>query len=135
MRSVDIVRDPPSHHGTFGLLTAGTFYCYSLELNDHGNVVGKSCIPTGTYPAELHESPKFGKVYRLKDVPGRTEILIHHGNYGADEGYGKSDTDGCILLGNAIGEIAGQKALLASRDALARFMHELDGEPFDLTIT
>lgn len=134
MRKVTIVRDPSTTLGTFGVLTAGKFSCYSLELNDHANAVGKSCIPAGTYQCALWDSPKFGMVYRLADVPGRSDILIHKGNFAADEGHGKSDIEGCILLGNAIGEIAGQKALLSSKDAVARFESEMEGHPFILEI-
>jgi hypothetical protein len=135
MRQVTIKRDKSEPTGTFGVLKAGLFSCYSLELADHENAVGVSCIPAGTYRAEIHESPKFGKVYRLKDVPGRADILIHRGNFAASEGHGKTDVEGCILLGNAVGEIAGQKALLSSKDSVERFMAEMEGEPFDLVIT
>lgn len=134
MRQVKIIRDAPSTLGTFGVLTAGTFSCYTAELNDHGNAVGKSCIPAGIYQCALWDSPKFGLVYRLADVPGRTNVLIHKGNFAADAGHGKSDIEGCILLGNAIGEIAGQRALLSSKDAVARFESEMEGENFELTI-
>lgn len=134
LRGVGIVRDPSTPLGTFGKLTAGVFYCYTLELADHGNKPGESCIPAGVYRCVMRDSPKFGKCYEVKDVPGRTDILLHRGNFAADEGFGKSDIDGCILLGNAIGEIGGQRALLSSKDAMARFQNEMDGEPFELTI-
>ena len=134
MRKVKIVRDPSTVHGTFGVLTAGLLSVYSLELADHGNEPNKSCIPLGVYQCKIVESPKFGKVYEITNVPNRTNVLIHKGNYGADEGHGKSDIEGCVLVGNAIGEIAGQPALLSSKDAFTRFMYEMDSEPFELTI-
>lgn len=53
----------------------------------------KECIKTGTYKAAIYESPKHGRtVILLKDVPGRTYIEIHQGNY-------LKDTEGCILVG------------------------------------
>lgn len=134
MKNVEIVRDPSTPLGTFGKLTTMMFSCYTLELADHGNEVGKSRIPAGIYLCELKDSPKFGKCYEIKAVPNRTDILIHRGNFAADDGHGKHDVDGCVLLGNAIGEIGGQRALLASKDAVARFQAEMDGEPFELTI-
>ena len=134
MRKVRIVRDPSTPLGTTGVLTAGTFTCYSLEPNDHDNKVDISCIPIGVYKCELRDSPKFGLCYHILDVPGRTNVLCHRGNFGADEGHGKTDTNGCVMLGNAIGSIAGQLALLSSKDAVARFESELEGEPFELTI-
>ncbi len=52
-------------------------------------------ISTGTYAAELFNSPKFGRtVIKLKDMNGRTDIEIHAGN---DVG----DTTGCILVGSS----------------------------------
>ena len=120
--------------GIAGYVVAGMFYSYSLELDDHNNAPEKSCIPYGKYLCEVKDSPKFGRVYEVKNVPGRTDVLIHAGNFAADEGKGKADTNGCILLGNAIGEIAGQKALLSSKDALRRFMSEMNGEAFTLFI-
>lgn len=134
MRKVKIVRDASTPLGTPGVLTTGTYSCYTLELNDHQNQVGISCIPEGTFQPAIVDSPKYGKVYRIP-VEGRTHILIHWGNFAADEGRGKSNTDGCILLGNAIGEIAGQLALLSSKDAFRRFMDDMEGEPFELTIS
>ena len=136
MRKVFIKRDEPTPLGTFGVLTVDsrTFSCYSLELNDHGNKVGISCIPAGTYACKIVSSPKFGAVYEIAGVPGRTNVLLHKGNFAADEGHGKSDIEGCVLLGNAIGEIAGQRCLLSSKDAVGRFMAEMEGEPFELTI-
>ena len=46
----------------------------------------------------------------------------------------KANSEGCPVLGNAIGEIAGQRAVLSSRDALVRFMDDLEGEPFILNV-
>ena len=136
MRKVRIVRDAPSPLGTFGVLSVvdSGFSCYSGELNWHDNKTGISCIPVGIYKCVIGDSPKFGKVYGVLKVPGRTEILLHYGNFCADDGVGKRDIEGCVLLGNAIGEIAKQKALLSSKDALMRFHAEMEGEPFELSI-
>lgn len=66
--------------------------CKSLELPDLNNEVRKSRIPAGVYCCEKRYSPKYKWHYWVKDVDGRTWILIHIGNY-------KDDTTGCILLG------------------------------------
>ncbi|WP_051947379.1 DUF5675 family protein [Muricauda sp. MAR_2010_75] len=66
--------------------------CKSLELPDLNNEVRKSRIPAGVYCCERRYSPKYKWHYWVKDVDGRTWILIHIGNY-------KDDTTGCILLG------------------------------------
>lgn len=137
-RVVTIKRDPSAPSGTFGVLTLGDsgFSCYTGEIQWLNNERGYSCIPEGTYECAVANSPKFGSVYHLVEVPGRSDILIHHGNFVGDWGVSlKSDSEGCILLGRAIGEIAGQKALLSSKDALRAFTSEMDGAPFTLVIT
>jgi hypothetical protein len=74
-----------------------------------------SCIPVGTYKIKIHQSPKFGKCYKVHNVPGRDEILIHAGNT-------HHDTHGCILLGMMFGTIGTDAAVLSSRAALDNFM-------------
>ncbi len=135
MRKATITRFESGPLGTYGkMVTDNGYQCYSAELQWLDNKPNISCIPTATYLCEIVDSPKFGRVYEVKDVPGRKNILAHKGNFSASEGYGKSDIEGCILLGNAISEIAGQKALLSSKDAVARFMADMESEPFELTI-
>jgi hypothetical protein len=78
--------------------------CYALELPWRGNERRVSCIPSGTYPAVLHTSPRFGKSIWIKEVPGRSEILIHKGNF-------NHDTLGCPLLGENTVDINGDGQL------------------------
>lgn len=73
----------------------GEFICYALELPWRDNQKRISCIPAGTYELEYMKgssSGKFKRCYYVKNVTGRSEILIHVGNYPAD-------TLGCILPG------------------------------------
>lgn len=83
---------------TLGELQVGDVSVFTLELPDLnndgivGNEVRKSCIPEGTYRVTRHTSPKFGKTFWVRDVPGRSAILIHPGNY-------YYHTLGCILVG------------------------------------
>lgn len=84
---------------TLGELQVADFVCYTLELPDlnndgiEGNEVRKSCIPEGTYPVKRHKSPKFGDTFWIQNVPGRSGILIHAGNF-------HKDTLGCVLAGS-----------------------------------
>lgn len=71
---------------------------YTLELPWIDNAVRKSCIPTGTYKCVKRVSVKYGHHWHVKDVDGRTLILIHTGNY-----YGH--TLGCILVGEKLIDI------------------------------
>lgn len=97
-------------NATMGTLTVdGSPLCYVLEdrvrtkdTDGDGDidavdvaefkVPGETAIPAGTYRVEMDQSPRFGRVPHIRDVPGFTHILIHAGNV-ADH------TRGCILVG------------------------------------
>lgn len=64
----------------------------TIELPWRDNMRRISCIPSGEYIVVPHISPKFGWSLWLKDVPDRSAILIHIGNF-------VDDTLGCILVG------------------------------------
>lgn len=52
-------------------------------------------IPVGRYKLGIHDSPHFQRqMPELLDVPGRSDILIHWGNY-------PENSDGCILVGES----------------------------------
>ena len=93
-----LYRKSKTEDQTLGELQVEDFTCFTLELPDlnndgiEGNEVRKSCIPEGTYRVTRHNSPKFGKTFWVRDVPGRSAILIHPGNY-------YYHTLGCILVG------------------------------------
>lgn len=67
------------------------FIFKTLELPWKDNKKNVSCIPPGIYKA-THEMHDKGWVVRIHDVPDRSGILIHIGNY-------IRDIEGCILLG------------------------------------
>ena len=75
----------------------------SLELPWNGNQKSSSCIPEGKYEVHRIYSPKFGKCFHVLDVPDRTAILIHSGNYASLTEI--TDTTGCILPGMAFEDI------------------------------
>lgn len=87
----------------------------TLEDKWRDNEKMVSCIPTGTYKVKAHNSPKFGRCYKVYDVPDRSEILIHAGNT-------HKDTHGCILLGLMYGTVGTDTAILSSRAAVDNFM-------------
>ncbi len=80
---------------TIGRLCIGEFQCFTLELPWVNNITSISCIPEGTYEYFYRESPKNGHVIELKDVPKRTFIQIHSGNY-------TRQIEGCILVGDSV---------------------------------
>lgn len=57
------------------------------------NAVGESCIPEGLYECRPRRYSKGGyEAVEICDVPGRTHILFHRGNW-------PSEVRGCILVG------------------------------------
>lgn len=72
------------------------YRCKTVELPDKGNQRKVSCIPEGTYNVIKINHEKFGNCFRVLDVPGRSGILIHRGNYAAGKII---DTEGCIMPG------------------------------------
>lgn len=57
-----------------------------------------SCIPVGKYWVIKRWSPRFKKHFHILDVPNRTWILIHAGNF-----YWNST--GCVLVGEDFGHL------------------------------
>ena len=85
------------------------FECKTLELPWLNNQRRISCIPKGSYKTIRHRSPKYGDCFWLQDVPGRSEILIHAGNFAGSKNpkTGTPDTLGCILPGASFADIDG----------------------------
>lgn len=127
-----------SEEGTFGILSIPgvSFSCYTAELPWRDNARSVSCIPKGTYRVAVRISPKYGRVYHVKEVPHRSYILIHSGNYVGDvsKGY-KTHSQGCILLGKRLGTLGNQRAILNSRVTIRKFMNVLsDVNEFKLIV-
>lgn len=134
-------RGPSTDQGTFGVLTFGNDVVHSLELPWRDNMRQKSCIPVGQYVCALVKSPRFGNVYGIQNVPGRTHVLIHSANLAGDVDKGwTTQLHGCISLHMRSGVMrnkAGvmQQAGLVSKPAVSRLMEWADGQPFELEIT
>ena len=101
----------------------------TLELPDLGNQKSISCIPEGKYIVHRIYSPKFGNCFHLQDVPGRTAILIHRGNY-------TKDTRGCILVGMNHIDIDGDglKDVNDSTTAMTKLLNTITDNKFELNI-
>lgn len=122
--------------GTQGvLILPNGVFCNTLELPWRDNKPKRSCIPCGEYDVEIRQSPKFGTIYEVKFVPGRSYILTHSGNLAGDVAKGfLSHVEGCILLGSRWGVINKQLAILNSRPTVRRFMEEQENQPFRLLV-
>ena len=101
----------------------------TLELPDLGNQKNISCIPEGKYEVHRIYSPKFGNCFHVQDVPGRSAILIHKGNY-------TKDTRGCILVGmNHIDiDSDGMKDVSDSATAMNKLLTTITDNEFELNI-
>lgn len=90
-------------------------HLFTLELPDKNNERRVSCIPEGVYSMKKHRSPKFKNSFWIQDVPGRSEILIHAGNY-------HHQILGCVLVGTGRRDINGDGLpdVLSSRKAVQK---------------
>jgi hypothetical protein len=134
-KTVYLLRTSTSDQGTEGMIITDDFICKTLELPWRKNKRSISCIPSGKYKVVIRQSPKYGSVYWVQDVPNRTWILIHSGNWAGDVKKGfKSHVNGCILLGKKHGWLAEQRAILNSRVAVRGFRNILVDKSFVLNV-
>jgi hypothetical protein len=135
MIELTLHRISTSDQGTLGLLLVGGTMLYSLELPWRDNRPNLSRIRRGAYRATPYQSNRFGGVYRLIDVPDRSDILIHAGNLAGDVNKGfLTNSSGCILLGMQTGTIKGQLAILQSKQAVYELVKALAGADIMLKI-
>ncbi|MGI0059599.1 MAG: DUF5675 family protein [Nitrosotalea sp.] len=136
--------------GTFGqlILPDGTIL-YAGECPWRDNKEGISCVPDSAnsegYLVKLTKTTKHPDgIFMLQNVLNRFACEIHIGNFcGAiDLGY-QSDVEGCIILGQKLGQTMTTKlvnnklqdAVLESTSAFNNFMKHMNGEDFYLKIT
>lgn len=74
------------------LIANNKVICYTLELPWIDNLNNISCIPEGTYSGILRYDKTDGWRIQLENVPNRTGVQIHMGNY-------TKEIKGCILVG------------------------------------
>lgn len=140
MKRAALHRGASTEQGTFGVLRFGGEQVHTLELPWRDNRRQRSCVPVGAYECRLVRSPRFGNVYKLLAVPGRSHVLIHPANLAGDVEMGwTSELEGCIAPCMRVGAMrnkAGvmQAAGLVSRPAVRALMTWADGQPFELEV-
>lgn len=97
MKSLLLKRFESDQNKTIGrlhLLDEGSEFLTfaTLELPWKNNQRSVSCIPQGNYICKNIIRPSGKWALHLQDVPKRSEVLIHSGNY-------TTDIRGCILIG------------------------------------
>lgn len=129
MRVLILKRVATNDDGTWGVLIENDQpFVVTLEDPWLDNKVNVSCIPQGTYSCKRTISPRFGEVFEIQDVEGRTHILVHKGNT-------EDDTMGCILLGERFDYINDKPAILQSSIGFDEFMLKMvDDDEFTLDI-
>ena len=125
---VDMVRVYEPGVTTGMLIVAGRVLGFTLERPWLGNKRNVSCIPEGVYTCRRYKSKKYGDTFEVMNVWGRDNILFHSLNF-------VHETEGCIGIGDKIGYIGQERAILDSKSAMGLFMDELkEVEEFKLRI-
>lgn len=134
-----LTRNESSDQGTFGRISVGDLALFTGELPWRDNQANVSCIPTGVFECVWTWSARFKRyMYEVK-IPGRVGIRlgvrVHSANYCGDSSKNyKCQLHGCIALGEKIGWMDKQKALLVSRPAVSKFENFMEQKPFELEI-
>ena len=129
MLILELLRVGQSNRGTFGVIRHGHVpFVLTLERPWEDNATDISCIPAGRYRCRRIRSPQFGNTYEVCDVPNRTHILFHRGNF-------LHNTQGCILIGEEFSGTAEKPFVASSERGFLEFIKYLDGAPeFELVI-
>lgn len=122
-------RSPTARGATLGELDLGSGrFCYTLEdpIREQPGlqvaawkVPGETAIPAGRYKVVITDSVRFQRpLPLLLGVPGFTGVRIHPGNTAAD-------TEGCILLGQAVNGASVARSRAAFDELFTRLKHAL----------
>ena len=112
-----LLRDYRTEHVTIGRLfdPNTNFHIHTLELPWRDNQRRISCIPTGKYKCKLDFYNRGGyKAFQVMDVPDRSEIKIHIGNW-------TKNVLGCIATGRA--RMVKGDMITSSKTAFNEFMN------------
>lgn len=136
MNHVILQRLESTDQGTFGKIKTEQAEFYTLELPWRNNESNISCIPAGIYRCHMTMSAKMKKMLYLVDGTGkRTGIRIHSANLaGSIEAGFHSQLNGCIAIGEKLGLMGKQKALLLSSSGVRKFTQDMDHKPFVLEV-
>jgi hypothetical protein len=113
--------------GTFGTIELPSGRkLYTVEPPWVGNKQSVSCIPEGVYKLRLRDSGvvnrssggEFKAGWEIVDVPNRTFIMLHPGNW-------PHNFEGCIGCGLSYLLLSGRLGVSSSRDAFRILMSEL----------
>ena len=134
MATATITRNKSTKKETTGTLIANcngsTFTCKTIELPDLNNQKMVSCIPKGTYTVKkVFWAKKLKYFYQVQNVPNRSGIFIHEGNY-------YFNYEGCIGVGQSFADLNkdGEVDITSTVSTLKQLDSFFGGQPFQLTI-
>lgn len=136
MNTVILTRFAYSPDGTFGrLVLPGGWSCFTVERPWKDNEPFESCIPDGVYDLKRRRSPVVERTsggdylegWEVCDVPGRTYIMIHPGNW-------PRNFEGCIGVGKKYMVMQGANGVTESGITFAELMGKLDGGEWKIDI-
>ena len=124
---LELIRLEEAESGTLGILKIQKqIAMFTLEPQDLLNKTSVSSIPAQQYICKRYLSPTYGETFKVTNVPDRSDILFHWGNWA-------NDTEGCILVGTSI--MTENRGVSNSKKAFQRFMEILkDYDEAHLTI-
>lgn len=127
---ITIVRVASDEDGTFGvMLHKGKPFAVTGERPWRNNERTISCIPPGVYMCHRYASQRYKNTFEVSNVPNRTYILFHKGNFPL------KDSEGCILVAEEFGVVNGHTAVLESSHGYKEMMEKLkDVQTFVLQI-
>lgn len=127
----------PDDSATLGCLRIGEACLYTLERPWLGNEQSVSCIPEGVYTVGLRASSvvqrtskgSYPEGWEIQNVPGRTYIMCHVGNY-------VDNSEGCVLIGTGFFWHGSRGPMVTnSQDGFKAFMDLMSGrDAWDIRI-
>ena len=115
-----IVRVASLDEGTFGvMLFDGKPFAVTGERPWLDNKKSVSCNPPGVYLCKRYKSAKYSDTFEIMDVPDRTYVLFHKGNFPL------KDSEGCILVAEKFEEVNSEVAVLESGHGFEEFTKKL----------
>jgi len=129
VKILELIRLEETAQGTIGILKINKeVFCFTLEPPDLENRANKSSIPAQQYTVKPYSSQNYPDAFEITNVPDRSYVLFHPGNV-------VNNTAGCVLLGESLGKLQGNRAILNSGKTFDKFRTILRSGGHHLTIS
>jgi hypothetical protein len=130
----ELIRVRESEQGAFGIFEIDDFQFYCFFLMPDSKDLERFHIPDGVYVCKRFNGWKWKNTFEIvregtDGVDGHKHLLFHSGNI-------EKHSLGCVLLGETISKLSGERAVLNSGATFQKFLHYTkDLEYFKLLIT